>query len=100
MANKRLLKKEISAISDALFAEALFSILQRPESDKEKGEQLLSRIVRLNEEFVRRAHRPSGNGNRSIVKQYYRKLVDDLVVEVESIAGEINELSGIKEAEA
>lgn len=100
MAQKRLLKKEIVSISDALFAEALFRLLEEPEVDKTKGEQLLCRILRMKEEFVRRAHRSSGNGNKALVKQYYRKLVVDLIAEMQVISKEINELGENKKEQA
>ena len=45
------------------------------------------------DEFIRRAGTPDAKDNKTLVKEYYRKLRVDLQTEVDAIANEIGELS-------
>lgn len=93
MAKRRKLKKDIGYVAGDLFAEALFCKLYIPGVDKEKAEMVMSRILDMQDDFVRRANHPDGKDNQKIVKDYYRKFWADLQTEVDAIANEIGELS-------
>jgi hypothetical protein len=47
----------------------------------------------MQDEFIRRAGTPDAKDNKTLVKEYYRKLRVDLQTEVNAIANEIGELS-------
>lgn len=96
MAKRRNLKKDIGYVAGDLFAEALFCKLYIPGVEKEKADILLSRILDMQDDFIRRANRPDGKDNKTLVKEYYRKLWLDLQTEVDAIATQIGELSGGK----
>lgn len=89
MAKRRILKKDISYVSGELFADVLLCQAFIPDIDKEKVDILLTRILDMQDEFVRRAQRPDGNSDRKHVKEYFRKLRADLQTEVDAIGEEI-----------
>lgn len=98
MAKRRILKKYIGYAAGDLFTEALICKLYIPGVEAEKAEMVMSRILDMQDEFIRRAHCPDGKENATLVKEYYRKLMVDLQTEVDAIAVEINGLSKGKEA--
>lgn len=93
MAKRRELKKDISYVAGELFTEALVCKLFIPGVEAEKAEAVMARILDMQDEFVRRAHRPDGKDNPALVKEYYRKLRVDLQTEVDAIATEIADLN-------
>ena len=93
MANKRILKKEISRTAGSLFSEALFCALYIPGTDREKADKLMARILDMQDDFIRRVGKTDGKENPVIVKSYYKKLKAELQAEVNDIAKEIGELS-------
>ena len=93
MANKRILKKEISSVAGELFMEALFCKLYIPGVDQEKADVLMTRALDLQDAFLVRAGHPDGKDNAKLVRGYYRALRADLQKEVNAIADEIGELS-------
>ncbi len=92
MAKRRILKKSISYIADDLFTEVLVCKMMVPGLESEKTDPLLSRIVEMQEEFIRRAHYPDGKDNKKLVREYYKKLVADLETEAHAIVDAIEEL--------
>lgn len=93
MAKRRILKKDISYVAGELFSEALICKLYIPGVDQAKADVVMSRILDMQDEFIRRANRPDGKDNEVLVKDYYRKLWADLREEVNAISTEIGELS-------
>lgn len=93
MANKRFLKKQIAAVSGLLLSEVLINLYMEETKEGKDYEKIAARILAMNSEFIRRAHRPAGNGNTLLVKQYYQKLRKDLQAEINSIIDEITALS-------
>lgn len=93
MAKRRILKKEIGYVAGELFSEVLVCRLFIPGVEEEKADVLLTRILDMQDEFIRRAGSPDGKDNKMLVKEYYRKLRVDLQTEVNAIANEIGELS-------
>lgn len=93
MAKRRILKKDISCAAGELFTEVLICQMLIPGTDQTKTDALLSRILQMQDEFIRRAQRPDGNGDRKHVKTYYRNLRASLQTEVNAIAGEIASLN-------
>lgn len=98
MAKRRILKRNIGYVAGDLFTEALVCKMLIPGVEKERADAVMSRILDMQDEYVRRANCPDGKDNKTLVKEYYRKLMVDLQTEVDAIASEIGELSKGKEA--
>lgn len=62
MANKRLLKKEIACVASELFTEVLFCSLFIPGTDKDKADQLMARVLDMQDDFI--CARESRTGRR------------------------------------
>lgn len=93
MAKKRILKKNINCIASELFTDALLCNLFLKEVNKDKMESLMSRIIEMEETFIRRAHHPDAKENKALVKKYYNKLLADLQEETNAIGKELETLS-------
>ena len=93
MAKRRILKKDISYVAGDLFTEVLICQAFVPGTEQEKADSVMSRILQMQDEYIRRAQRPDGNSDRKHVKEYYRKLRADLQAEVDAIGEEIASLS-------
>lgn len=93
MAKRRILKKDISYVAGELFTEALVCKLFIPGVEEDKVNAVMARILDMQDDFIRRAHRPDGKDNPTLVKEYYRKLRVDLQTAVDAIATEIGELN-------
>ena len=93
MANRRILKKEISYTAGNLFLETVFCKLYLPATNAEKADTILARILDMQDNFIGRAGRPDGKDNPKLVKAYYSKLRADLQKEIDAIAAEIGELN-------
>lgn len=93
MAKRRILKREVADVAGELFAETLFCSLHLPNTDKEKADQVMTRILDMQDNFICRISHPDGKDNSVLVKAYYKKLKEDLQKEVNAIAEEIRELS-------
>jgi len=93
MANRRVLKKDISYVAGELYAEVMVRMILIPGVDRFKADDLLSRILDMEDEYIRRANRPDAKDNKVLVKEYYRKLRIDLQTEVDAIVREITALN-------
>jgi len=92
MAKRRELKKDIEYVSSGLLVETMICMLQ-PNADMAKLEETSSRVLALNDEYIKRAQHPSGNANKPLVKQYYKKLREDFDAEVDKIYAELMSLN-------
>ncbi len=94
MANKRNLKKEINYISNELIAECLFNKLYITDNNSSsKIDELLSKIISFQDDFLRRVNTPDGKDNPKLVKKYYKSLIksfDDKIGEILKEIGELN----------
>ena len=88
MANKRELKKEINFISNELIAECLFNKLYIKNSDPQKIDELLSRIINCQDDFLRRVNTPDGKENPKLVKKYYKSLIQSFDNKIGEILNE------------
>ena len=99
MAKRRILKKGISYDAGDLFSEAIIAEQYIPNVDHEKVEQLMTRILDVEDDFICRAHRPDGKDNPKLVKAYYKKLKEDVNTEFMAIADELLKLHHEKKEE-
>lgn len=93
MAKRRILKKNINDVTDGLFIELLICQTFLPALAPEKVEGMMKRIFEIQDEFLCRAQRPDGNGDRKHVKKYYRKLRTDFENEVNAINSDLSSFS-------
>lgn len=98
MAKRRMLKKCIGYIAGDLFTEVLVCKMLLTNVDHDRMDQLLEDIFLMQEEFIRRAHKPDGKDNKALVKEYYRKLLVDFETKTTAIAQEIDALHGEQSA--
>ena len=73
MASRKELKKNINYIAGELFTECLVNSLYVPGTDKQKADELMAEILKMQDEFISRiSHTEPGN-----VKGFYKKLRAD-----------------------
>jgi hypothetical protein len=92
MANKRNLKKDIQSIFSELLAECYTLSYIFPQIDKTKVDAIAINIIEKSDDFVKRAGKPDGKENPSIVKTYYKKLYKDVAETVAVIIQDIHAL--------
>jgi hypothetical protein len=92
MAKRKTLKKYIAYIAGDLFAEVLVCKILLTNAGQDKMDRLLEDIYLLQEEFIRRAHKPDGKDNKVLVREYYRKLLMDFETGTEAVVQEIEAL--------
>lgn len=89
MANRRQLKKTINYIAGELFTECLVNSLYVPGVDKVKADELMGKILVMQDDFIRRvSHTEPGN-----VKGFYKKLRENFNNQVNAIIDEIAKLN-------
>lgn len=89
MANKRDLKQTINVICADLFAECVAASLYNGKPDKENVNALLSSILSINSDFVRRISHPEPGMSK---KQYYDAIIEDFNKQVGEIIDHIGNL--------
>ena len=83
MASRKELKKNINYIAGELFTECLVNSLYVPGTDKQKADELMAEILKMQDEFISRiSHTEPGN-----VKGFYKKLRADFNAKVDEIIG-------------
>ncbi len=92
MANKRILKKEIHAVTASLIGEYLLTSAFIPGVDKEKADDLLAQILTLRDEFLRRVG-ANGGKEPKMVAAYYRQLKQDYNTRIDEILSQFEALS-------
>ncbi len=89
MANRRNLKKSINYIASELFTECMVNKLYIPGTNAEKADDLMGRILNMQDEFLSRvSHAEPGN-----TKGFFKKLNADLQEEINAIIEEIGKLN-------
>lgn len=91
MANKRDLKREINFITEELVSQCLFLRDFTPDMSAEKCDNLITRILDTQEEYLRRVNAPDGKDNPQLVKKYYQKLIQDFDAAIGDILTEMGE---------
>lgn len=88
MASRKALKKNVNYITGELFSECIINNLYIPGTDKQKADELMSKILKMQDEFVSRiSHTEPGN-----VKGYYKKFRSDFNARVDEIIDEMGKL--------
>lgn len=92
MAKKRDLKKDISYIAGELFTEVLVTKMLFPGIDHEKCDELMTRIIDVQDNYLSRVNGLDAKHNKVRVKEYYKKLRTDLQAEIDTLIAEIEAL--------
>jgi hypothetical protein len=88
MASRRDLKKNVNYIASELFAECLIQPMLFPEIDKAKADELMARVLTIQDEFINRiSHTEPGKA-----KEYYKKFRTDFNQNVDAIVDAIGKL--------
>lgn len=85
MASRKELKKNINYIAGELFTECLVNSLYVPGTDKQKADELMAEILKMQDEFI--SHTEPGN-----VKGFYKKLRADFNAKVDEIIDAMGKL--------
>ena len=89
MASRRELKKNVNYIAGELFAECVVCSLLIPGTDKQKADDVMAQILKMQDEFVSRiSHTEPGN-----VKGFYKKFRTDFNSKVNEIIDAIEKLN-------
>ncbi len=89
MAKKKDLKHSINCICSDLFAEAVAASLYGAEKEGTDAQQLLSSIIVLRDDFVKRVSHPEPGMKP---KQYYVNLINDFNHQISDIIDQIGNL--------
>ena len=89
MASRRELKKNVNYIAGELFMECLVNSLYVPGTDKAKADELMGKILSMQDEFISRiSHTEPGN-----VKGFYKKFRADFNAKIDEIIDAIGKLN-------
>lgn len=89
MASRKGLKKNVNYIAGELFTECLVNSLFIPGTDKVKADELMTEILKTQDEFVSRiSHTEPGN-----VKGFYKKFRADFNAKIDEIISAIAKLN-------
>ncbi len=92
MANKRILKKEINAVTDALIGEYFLMSEFVPGVSLESANDILGKILAVREEFICRVG-ANGGKDAKYVKAYYKNLKNDFSAKIDEIIGDFEALT-------
>ena len=89
MANKRDLKQTINYVCSELFAECVAASLYSGKPDQENVNALLTSILSINNEYIKRVSYPEPGMNPKV---YYKHLTEDFFKQVNEIVDQIGNL--------
>lgn len=88
MASRKALKKNVNYIAGELFTECLVNSLYVPGTDRQKADDLMAEILKMQDEFVSRiSHTEPGN-----VKGFYKKFLLDFNAKIDEIIDAMGKL--------
>jgi len=90
MSNKRNLKRIINYVCSDLFSECVAASLYSGKPNKEDVEALLTSVINIQNDFVRRVSHPEPGIK---AKQYYKALINDFNKQVSEIIDQISNMS-------
>lgn len=92
MANRRVLKKEISFIATELIAECVFNKITLSDEKAEQLDKVIDKILDMEIDFRSRVNKADGKDNPKLVKNYYAQLIVSLDKAIDEIMSEIGQL--------
>lgn len=89
MASRRQLKKNVNYIAGELFAECLINSLFVPGTDKAKADEIMGKVLTMQDEFISRiSHTEPGS-----VKSFYKKFRTEFNAQIDNLISEIGALN-------
>ncbi|EGK00696.1 MAG: hypothetical protein LBT43_15815 [Prevotella sp.] len=89
MSSRRKLKKSIIATMELLYVDCLFYKIFVVDADKEAADKVITHIVEVQNELLKRVNVNEGKDVKGRVKSYYKKLRVDIQEQTNTIAKEI-----------
>lgn len=89
MSSRRKLKKSIIATMELLYVDCLFYKMFVVDADKEAADKVITHIVEVQNELLKRVNVNEGKDVKGRVKSYYKKLRVDIQEQTNTIAKEI-----------
>ncbi|MFA6831112.1 MAG: hypothetical protein WCR36_02415 [Bacteroidaceae bacterium] len=90
MPSRRKLKKAVGYALGELLTEAMVFKAYIPKVDVEKADLLMNKIIKTNDEFIKRiSHTEPGS-----VKLFYKKFGEDFNTAIDEILEDLNSLNG------
>ncbi|MBR5656941.1 MAG: hypothetical protein IKW98_09725 [Prevotella sp.] len=89
MNSKKDLKRAINYVCSDLFAECVAASLYGGKTDEKNAEALLTSILRINSDYVRRISHPEPGMPQ---KKYFKTLIHDFNEQVSEIIDQINNM--------
>lgn len=90
MANKRDLKRTINYITSELFAECVAASLYNGKPDQSEVDGILSAIVMLNTDFIKRVSHPEPGLKQGV---YYKKIIAEFNKQTSELIDQISNLA-------
>lgn len=80
MANKRNLKKDVRYLTEIVVIEAIeLSEIVTNEESKRKALTVIIEVAELYNNLIARINHPDAKENPTLVKKYYKSIIDDLI---------------------
>lgn len=92
MSSIKQLKKNINNLSAELFSECVFCRLYVKNTDTERIDKIIVKILQNQNEFIKRTQHPNGKDNSRLVKEHYKTLATDIKKHIENILSEIENI--------
>ena len=89
MTNKRILKKSITQICEAMFTECVATSFSAQKSSQENIEALLFSIVRMQDDYLSRISHPEPG---MPAKQYFKVLREKFAAQASELIDQINNM--------
>jgi len=84
MASKRDLKKDIDSIMSLALSDCFYVLEYNEKIDEKAVYEIAGEIVQKHRELRLRAIHPDGKDNPKLVKQFYKALIQDMLVAVDA----------------
>lgn len=92
MSSRKDLKKQINESMGLLFNDCILYKVYTKGANVEKADKLIYKINSVQTDFLSRVSKSEGKNVKNRVKNYYKKLKEDLINQVNSLGKEIQEL--------
>ncbi len=93
MANRRNLKKDINCLSYEIISECFTYNYFFPKKNDDKIKEIIADTIKMQGEFITRVNHVDGKDNKTLTKQHFKKLNEDLYQNAVKLVDEINNLN-------
>lgn len=97
MASLKKLKKDIDLIMSMVINDCFLVLGENPKVNNEKVHEIVKDVIIKHREFRIRVNHADGKDNPKLVKQYYKKIIEDLINEadkaLEKLSAEVKKVA-------